>query len=265
LIPRAHIVEWRSTAPWVSDAQIEQDLIICRSIVELFSYEHLKEEIAFRGGTALHKLYLHPAQRYSEDIDLVQIKAGPAGPLMDAIQEALNPFLGAPNWDNKENSVNMTYRVQSELPPSTALRLKVEVDTREHFTVQGFHRIPFSVTSRWFTGECTVTTYALDELLGTKLRALYQRRKGRDLFDLWLGLKQGNAEPAAIVSAFNAYLRTEGLSVTKRDFLSNMTEKMKRRDFLSDTSPILRPGIEYNTSEAWTTVRDVLLSLLTNH
>ena len=82
---------------------------------------------------------------------------------------------------------------------------------------------------------------------------------------MWLGLKQGNAEPAAIVSAFNAYLRTEGLSVTKRDFLSNMTEKMKRRDFLSDTSPILRPGIEYNTSEAWTTVRDVLLSLLTNH
>ena len=35
----------------------------------------------------------------------------------------------------------------------------------------------------WFSGRCELTTYALEELLGTKLRALYQRAKGRDLFD----------------------------------------------------------------------------------
>lgn len=262
MIPRADIVEWRSTAPWISDAQIEQDLLLCRSIVELFSHNSLKGKIAFRGGTALHKLYMSPAQRYSEDIDLVQVKAGPAGPLMDAIQEALNPFLGGPQWDNKENSLNMTYRVQSELPPVMTLHLKVEVNTREHFTVQGLRQLPFSVASRWFTGECVVTTYSLDELLGTKLRALCQRRKGRDLFDLWLGLKQKNVEPGAIVSAFHAYLHAHGLSVTKTDFVANMTEKMKRKDFLSDTSPILRPGLEYNPKEAWIKIRDDVLSLL---
>ncbi|MGH2469017.1 MAG: nucleotidyl transferase AbiEii/AbiGii toxin family protein [Chloroflexota bacterium] len=41
--------------------------------------------------------------------------------------------------------------------------------------------------SPWFTGSADVPTFALEELLGTKLRALYQRRKGRDLFDLVLG------------------------------------------------------------------------------
>ena len=40
------------------------------------------------------------------------------------------------------------------------------------------------MASRWFTGAAKVLTYDLDELLGTKLRALYQRKKGRDLFDL---------------------------------------------------------------------------------
>jgi len=174
----------------------------------------------------------------------------------------LNPFLGAPNWDNKENSVIMTYRVQTELPPIMALRVKIEVNTREHFAIHGYRRIPYGVASRWFTGKCTVTTYSLDELLGTKLRALYQRRKGRDLFDLWLGLKQQYVEPTAIIAAFNAYLGAQELSVTKTDFVANMTEKIKRKDFLSDTNPILRPGVEYDAMEAWIMVRDDLTSLL---
>lgn len=62
---------------WRSDAQVEQDLIISRALVEIFSDDFLRENLAFRGGTALYKLYLTPAPRYSEDIDLVQIKEGP--------------------------------------------------------------------------------------------------------------------------------------------------------------------------------------------
>lgn len=77
MIPRAHITAWRSKAPWSTDAQVEQDLVICRVIVELFSDEFLKREVAFRGGTALHKLHFNPPSRYSEDIDLVQVNAGP--------------------------------------------------------------------------------------------------------------------------------------------------------------------------------------------
>jgi predicted nucleotidyltransferase component of viral defense system len=60
------------------------------AIIELFSRPVLREQLAFRGGTALHKLFLKPATRYSEDIDLVQMKPGAIGPVMDGVHEALD-------------------------------------------------------------------------------------------------------------------------------------------------------------------------------
>ena len=78
VIPRDYVTAWLGNAPWVEDAQVEQDLVISRALVEMFSHPLLGRSLAFRGGTALYKLYLTPAARYSEDIDLVQVEAGPA-------------------------------------------------------------------------------------------------------------------------------------------------------------------------------------------
>ena len=74
MISRRYIEEWKTYASWPENAQVEQDLIIERALIEIFSDELLKENLAFRGGTALHKIYLKPQARYSEDIDLVQTK-----------------------------------------------------------------------------------------------------------------------------------------------------------------------------------------------
>ena len=92
MIPRPYIAKWQEHAPWREFSQVEQDLIISRALVEIFSDEFLRENLAFRGGTALHKLYLNPASRYSEDIDLVQIKAGPIKPIMERIGEVVTFF-----------------------------------------------------------------------------------------------------------------------------------------------------------------------------
>ncbi len=62
-------------------------------MVAIFSDDFLRESLAFRGGTALHKLYLNPATRYSEDIDLVQIKEGPINPIMNRIGEVIDFFV----------------------------------------------------------------------------------------------------------------------------------------------------------------------------
>lgn len=93
MIPKAYIDAWGSTAPWQQDSQVEQDLVISRALVEIFSHELLCRNLAFRGGTALHKLFLHPQARYSEDIDLVQLKGGPIKPILEAIRDQLL-FLG---------------------------------------------------------------------------------------------------------------------------------------------------------------------------
>ena len=90
MINRTAIQQWSEHAPWIDNAQIEQDLIICRALVSIFSDEFLASQLAFRGGTALHKLYLSPQPRYSEDIDLVQITPGPIKPIMYRLGEVLD-------------------------------------------------------------------------------------------------------------------------------------------------------------------------------
>ena len=55
-------------------------------------------------------------------------------------------------------------------------------------------RLNFETDSSWFNGRCSIISYHLDELLGTKLRALYQRRKGRDLFDLYWAISNQNID-----------------------------------------------------------------------
>jgi hypothetical protein len=89
LIPRAYLQEWSAKAPWPDLRQVEQDLIICRALCDLFNSPKLKGRIAFRGGTAIHKLLFRRPLRYSQDIDLVQVRPERIGPTIDAVREAL--------------------------------------------------------------------------------------------------------------------------------------------------------------------------------
>lgn len=90
MIPEFAIREWNETVPWTDSEQVEQDLLICRALTEIYKDEYLASHLAFRGGTALHKLYLSPQPRYSEDIDLVQVTAEPIKETYDHIREALS-------------------------------------------------------------------------------------------------------------------------------------------------------------------------------
>jgi len=262
MIPKADIVAWRQVAPWVSDAQVEQDLIISRALVVIFQDTLIAEQLAFRGGTALHKLYFNPMRRYSEDIDLVQIEAGPIGRILDALQDVLNEFLGEPRRIQKQRSVTLIYRMDSEGPPFVPLRLKTEINTREHFAVLGLLKRPFHVYSRWFKGECEITTFALEELLATKVRALYQRRKGRDLFDLWYGLTGGNANAVKIVKIFKEYMKAEGHVIKGHEYMKNLEAKMKHPGFIADVTPLLPADVEYNAEVAFSLISQEIVSLM---
>lgn len=262
MIPRDYITAWRAQAPWVQDIQVEQDLVISRALVDIFSHPHLRETLAFRGGTALFKLHLTPAARYSEDIDLVQIKPAPAGPIMDALHEVLDPWLGKPRYKQTEGRVTFSYRFDSEDTPPIPLRLKVEINTREHFSVYGFTPMNFAVSSRWFEGSCDLQTYDLDELLGTKLRALYQRKKGRDLFDLAVALDHGSADPARIIESFSAYMDHGGHHVTRAQFEENLAAKLEDRAFAADIGPLLAAGHTWDIAPMAETVSDRLTALL---
>lgn len=92
MIDIASIMEWNEHVPWKESAMVEQDLLICRSLVAIYSDEFLASQLAFRGGTALHKLYLSPQPRYSEDIDLVQIHPGPIKDILFRLGEVIPSY-----------------------------------------------------------------------------------------------------------------------------------------------------------------------------
>lgn len=198
MIPQSSIIEWSNHVPWKTNEQIEQDLVICRALVEIFSDEFLAKRLAFRGGTALHKLYLQPQPRYSEDIDLVQINAEPIKETIIRLQKRL-AFLGTSSVEQKQSNNTLKFRFESEIPPVQSLRLKIETNCREHFAVLDWVDKEFAVKSNWFTGKCSITTYKLEELLGSKMRALYQRRKGRDLFDLYRALTMHKIDTKLVI------------------------------------------------------------------
>jgi predicted nucleotidyltransferase component of viral defense system len=250
VIPRDYITEWRAVAPWVQDFQVEQDLVISRALVEIFSHAHLRDALAFRGGTALYKLHLRPAARYSEDIDLVQTKAEAAGPTMEALRAVLDPWLGKPQWKQTEGRVTFIYRFQSEEIPPIPLKLKVEINSREHFAVYGFKRIPFRIVSRWFEGSCEINSYELEELLATKMRALYQRKQGCEIFDLATALNNPAVNPDRIVAAFSEYMSKDGLKVTRAPFEKNISAKLDDPDFAADIGPLLASGFAWDIKAA---------------
>ena len=256
MIPEYFIQEWHENAPWQDSAMVEQDLIICRALVSIFSDEFLASQLAFRGGTALHKLHLQPQPRYSEDIDHVQINPGPIKPILFRLGEVLDWMPDRVTKPKRYNNT-MLFRMESEVPPVQPIRLKVEINCMEHFNVLGLETVPFEVQNSWFSGECALTTYKIDELVGTKLRALYQRKKGRDLLDLQLAILSGKLNVESVLECYNRYMEFVVEKVpTYKQFVQNMDLKLQDPEFLFDTDNLLREGVAcFDPLSAWQLVK----------
>ena len=193
----------------------------------------------------------------------MQINPGPIKPIMLRLGEVLSWL---PNKVTKQKRYNntMLFRMESEVPPVQPLRLKVEINCYEHFNVLGLQKVPFEVCNPWFNGRCEITTYALDELVGTKLRALYQRKKGRDLFDLQVALQSGRLDVLWVLECYQRYMEFVTDKVpTYKQYVQNMEEKMKDDEFLSDMELLLREdAVRFNPIEAYEQVRAAFIEQL---
>lgn len=260
MIPASFIQEWSAHAPWPTSQQIEQDLIICRALCDLFGAPTLRGKIAFRGGTAIHKLLFKQPLRYSEDIDLVQIHAGPVGAIATALQDALS-WLGKCKREQAGHSMHFVYRFAPEAQPDTALKLKIEINTREHESLLGIQSYPFAVDCEWHRGSADILSYAPEELFGTKLRALLQRRKNRDLFDLAVGLRQCSLDAGKIVAVFIHYLTLEDTPISRAVAEQRMLEKLTR-NLTEDIEPLLPAGIHFREEDAMSAFELIWTSLV---
>lgn len=224
MLPRRYIDEWREFAPWPEDAQVEQDLVIEKALLQLYMDPFLQQRLAFRGGTAIHKLFLRPPVRYSEDIDLVQIKSEPIKHTLTAIRKQLD-FLGIPSVKQKENNNTLVFRFESEIPPVINLRLKIEINCREHFSVLGYQEFDYSIQNSWTNGF-------------SKLKL----------------------DSDKIVKCYRNYMEfATGKPPTKKQFLLNMEEKLQDPDFEGDIYGLLRPGLEYDQGKAYNLIKTELI------
>ncbi|HEX3391471.1 MAG TPA: nucleotidyl transferase AbiEii/AbiGii toxin family protein [Solirubrobacteraceae bacterium] len=215
MIAQAYLTEWAARAPWPQQTQIEQDLILSRLIVEIANHDLLGAEFAFRGGTCLHKLHLPRQLRYSEDLDYVRRTRSGIKPYLSALREvALGAGLVEHGTTQSGRMVHIVFDTQAT---DAAGRIRVKIEANIEETESFLPRITrhFAVDSRWWSGRADVSTFTLEELMSTKLRALYQRRKGRDLFDLWHALADLGLNEQLVVDGLVHYMRDDIFSYSE--------------------------------------------------
>lgn len=262
MIPAAYVQEWSQKAPWVGRDQVEWDMILTRVLLETFNHTLLREKVACRGGTVLNRVHLPSPVRFSEDIDLVQVSGEPIGDVIDAFRDVFEPLLGKPTVKRNRNMVTLAFRVEATEPAGRRLKIKLELNAREHFTVMGHKQIPMRMDSRWYSSEAQIVTYDVHELMGTKMRALHERKKGRDLFDLWYVSKHVHLDAAKVVECFTEYTSRQGKSISRADYEMTFRKKLRDRQFLADVPNLIAPGVAWIPDSATRYVLENLVPLL---
>lgn len=276
-ITRQDILAHQTVVPWAAQYQVEQDLLLCRAMVALFDDAFLSSQIAMRGGTLLHKVHLAPAARYSEDIDLVVVGTRPAEHIRRGIRRVLTEVLGAPKtsvWDTLKLAIRntvkpsrvlrMTCSARSIIEPGRTLEIVVEANVTERKPHRAVVEMPFSFPFRDKPVQTRIKGCDIHEMLGTKMRAMFQRKRGRDLFDLYWALTKSPSpvDSSAIIASFQHYLKQEDTKAGRAEFVGILEAHLRDRGFCSDMEPLLRSGIIYDPQSAGSYVKTNLLSLL---
>jgi hypothetical protein len=255
VIPEAYVTQWATGAPWPTRTQVEQDLLLSRLICEIANHPYLGEELVFRGGTCFHKLHMSPARRYSEDLDYVRSRPGGIAEFTQAAS-AIGESLGFAV--RTRISANPKVYLLADSAEGLRLRIKIEVNTRERSPVDPIAHVPYQVSSPWWSGTAAVRTFSARELVATKIRALYERDKGRDLFDMWLALTELGLSGDDLLAAFGPY---HSPSITASAAVANLRRKLTSATFREDLDPfVTTQPAGYNIDAAAETVIAEVLS-----
>jgi len=244
MIPYNTITAWGTVHPWPSREQIEQDLLLSKAIINIFGNEKLAGELIFRGGTALHKLILPQPSRYSEDLDFVRSSAGGIGDIMKDLTE-----LGKKSGFTVKTRLGQFPKIYWRCKAQTGreLSIKIEINTYERSPAFPLVIAKHRVNTEWYVGESSVRIFRNEEIAATKLRALYQRSKGRDLYDLWLMTNILDMDTELVCQAFATY-RPDGYTAKKA--VENLNKKINDTKFLNDIKSLVTADIsDYHIEE----------------
>lgn len=273
------VLAHQQTVQWPELYQVEQDLLLSLAMTAIFNDAFLSSQVAMRGGTVLHKVHLAPAVRYSEDIDLVAVGERPESHIKRALMRVLRPVLGKEksstwawlklavrNAAKPSRILRCVFKVQSVVEPARTLTIEVEVNVTERTPRFELQRLPFSLTFRGEPRAASIVSFNVNEMLATKMRATFQRKKGRDLFDLYWALTAQTVLPvdtAQVLDAFRHYMEEESTTVPRSEFLAHLEGCLADKvGFCRDMDPLLKKSLNYTPAAASEVVIERLISQL---
>lgn len=170
--------------------------------------------------------------------------------------------MGDAAFEQSRIAPKLIFHAQAEDGTAVPLRLKVEINTRETEAYDGPCSIFHEVENPWFAGNAAIPTYSREEMLATKLRALLQRDKGRDLFDLSHALAIFDSLDAGrVIEIFQCYLVTQQLKLSRAQAEERMFAKLSNPGLLADIRPLLMPTESDRITEG--TMKAAFSSVLT--
>jgi predicted nucleotidyltransferase component of viral defense system len=145
--------------------------------------------------------------------------------------------------------MHLEFRFTPEEEGGGQLKLKIEINTREHQNLHALKTYPFAINSGWHQASADIVSFEPEEIFGTKLRALLQRRKNRDLFDLNQGLLQLGLDAERVIACFQHYLLLEEHPISRANAEERMLKKLNH-SLTEDIVPLLPAGVTFTEDDA---------------
>lgn len=195
MIPRAALQS--RTQEWgLTEEVVEKDYILGWLLWGIGSHESLRDDWVFKGGTCLKKCFVE-TYRFSEDLDFTVLPGGPLAPdeLLPVLEEMLDrveqetgiAFLSRPpivrlRPDGHSAEGRIYYRGPRGAPGEARVKLDLTYD--EILVEEAVRRSIAHAYDDVLPGDAAVQCYSFVELFAEKLRALGQRTRPRDLYDV---------------------------------------------------------------------------------
>lgn len=192
----------------------------------------LKDVLAFKGGTALSKIYFPKFWRLSEDLDFTAVKQIQPKEMETMLKDCLNmlnektgmSFHVASFHSNPEHiiiSVQFT-------GPLGKNAIRMDISLNETLVTKFLKKKiadDYSDSKKF-----DVLVYSLDEIFLEKLRSIIQRGKSRDYFDAWMLLKKSRFDKDKIKKLFAEKCNFKNIKPSYELFFED-TKLNEARDF----------------------------------
>ncbi len=228
------VTEWG-----LRDDVIEKDYVIGWLLWGIGADPDLGSHWAFKGGTSLKKCYIE-TWRFSEDVDFTVLPGGPdkpetIEPIIKRILEKVHDESGidfslkqpvfkyADKYLYTEGSVY--YRGPRNAP--SAARIKLDISGLEKVVRPTILRGISHPYSDSLPAPARVRCYAFEEVFAEKLRAMGERGRPRDLYDIVHLFRRHDlqAEPKLISTVLKDKCESKGVPIPTLDSIQNASTK----------------------------------------